>query len=63
MVLLTESDPGGELAEGGGVWVVTLGVKQFKAYINEGLQHRHSCFGAWLSPLRLSDCSVHLQGG
>lgn len=63
MVLLTEADPRGQLAKGGGVWVVALGVKQFKAYINEGLQHGHPCLGAWLSPLWLSYCSVDLQGG
>lgn len=63
MVLLTEADPGGELAEGCSIWVVAFGVKLFKAYINEGLQHGQSCLGAWLSPLRLSNCFVNLQGG
>lgn len=63
MVLLTESNPGGELAEGSSIWVVTMGAKQFKAYINEGLQHGHACFGAWLSPLCLSYWSVYLQRG
>lgn len=63
MVLLTETDPGGELAESGSIGVVALGVKHFKAHVNEGLQHRHPCFGAWLSPLSLPHCSINLQGG
>lgn len=63
MVLLTESDPGGELAEGGGIWVIAMGAKQFKAFINEGLQHGHPCFCAWLSPLCLSYWSVYWQRG
>lgn len=63
MVLLTEADPGGELAEGNSVWIIASGVKLFKAFIDEGLQHGHPCHGAWLSPLRLSYCSVDLQGG
>lgn len=46
MVLLTETDPGGELAESGSIGVIALGVKHFQAHINEGLQHRHPCFGA-----------------
>lgn len=54
MVLLTESDPGGELAEGSSIWVITMGAKQLEACINERLQHGHPCFGAWLSPLCLS---------
>lgn len=62
MVLLTKTDPGGELAEGSSVWVVALAVKQFKSHIDEGLQHRHPCFGARFGPLRLSDCSVNLKG-
>lgn len=63
MVLLTETDPRGQLTEGDSIWVVAEGVKQFKANINERLQHCHPCFGTWLSPLRLSDCSVNLHRG
>lgn len=53
MVLLTKADPGGQLAEGSSVWVVAVSVKQFKAYINEGLQHGHPSLGAWLCLLLL----------
>lgn len=63
MTLLTETYPRGKLAEGGSIRVIPLGVEQFKAFINEGLQHVQPCFAAWLSPLRLSHCSVNLQGG
>lgn len=54
MVLLTKADPGGQLTEGGDVRVVAFGVKQFKAHVDEGLQHGHPCLSAWLGPLRLS---------
>lgn len=60
MVNLTEADPGRELAEGGSIWVVALGGKQFEANINEGLQHGHPSLGARLSPLRYSYSSVEL---
>ncbi len=63
IVLLTEADPGGELTEGGCIWVVAVSFEQFKASINEGLQHCHARHGAWFRPLGLSYSSVNRQGG
>lgn len=63
MVLLTKTDPGRELTESYRVWVIAMGVKLFKAYINERLQHCHTSFGAWFSPLCFTNYSVNLQGG
>lgn len=62
-MLLTEADPRGQLAEGGGVRVVTVGAEILKTNIDERLQHGHSCFCAWFGPLRLADCSIDVQGG
>ena len=63
IIVLTEAEPRGQLAERSLVWVIAQGAEQFEANINEGLQHGHPSFCTWLSPLRLSYCSVNLQGG
>lgn len=62
-LLLTEADPGGELAEGSGVWVVTEGAKEFEAHVNEGLQHGHPPTGTRLGPVHSSYRPIDLQRG
>lgn len=59
--LLTETDPRGELAEGHSVGVIAMGVKQFEADVDEGLQHGRPGSGAWLSPFCLPNSSVHVE--
>lgn len=59
--LLTKSDPRGELAEGRSVGVIAMGVEQFEADVDEGLQHGGSGSGARLSPFRLHNGSVHFE--
>lgn len=61
--LHTKSDPRGELAEGHSVGVIALGVEQFEADVDEGLQHGRPSSGAWLSPFRLPDGSVYIKRG
>lgn len=61
--VLTETDPRGELAEGHSVGVIAMGVEQFEADVDEGLQHGRPGSGAWLSPFCLPDGSVHVERG
>lgn len=58
---LTETDPRGELAEGRSVGVIAKGVEQFEADVDEGLQHCRPGSGAWLSPFRHPNSSVHVE--